>query len=311
MTETPGPVDAGTASEFVEAMRRRRNATGLTYRELERRAEAKGHTLPRSTLTSVLSRTSLPREELVTAFVLACDGDEDEVGEWLAARRRLTAGDPAPAAEAPARPRRTPFWLGIGAAAVAIVVAVVLSNLPADGRTTAPVDGTITTAVVEDTYITQLETAGTRGHMTQLRTCGHYCDKPVDGDGERRILLKYRVDGLPTGACVRNAAMKMWAKVDNDPATVFTVHDVGQQSWDEHTASWAAQPPVGEALATHAGGPGGQWMSFDVTAAVHTSGVHAFAVYSTGIKGGYFAAKEDTTLNHPAELVVEYTRCSP
>lgn len=82
----PDPLDARTAAEFVELMRRLRDWAGLSYRQLERRAETSGDVLPASTLATALSRVTLPRESLVVAFVRACGCD---TAAWVTARRQL------------------------------------------------------------------------------------------------------------------------------------------------------------------------------------------------------------------------------
>ncbi|TDC85810.1 hypothetical protein E1193_01845 [Micromonospora sp. KC606] len=81
-----------TVEEFVTGLRRLRRWSGLTYRQLAARARESGDFLPASTVASALSRTSLPREELVASFVRACGQDEATVQEWLAVRRALAAG---------------------------------------------------------------------------------------------------------------------------------------------------------------------------------------------------------------------------
>ncbi|MFI6009454.1 RICIN domain-containing protein [Streptomyces sp. NPDC051243] len=93
------PEDASDAAEFVALMRRAKERSGLTYRELEQRAAARGDVLAKSTLANVLARDGLPRAELVAAFVRACEGD-DRVPQWLEARERVAAS----AAEVPAVP---------------------------------------------------------------------------------------------------------------------------------------------------------------------------------------------------------------
>ncbi|GAA1295833.1 hypothetical protein [Saccharothrix xinjiangensis] len=87
----PDPAPARTPAEFVEALRRLKRWTGRGYRQLEKRANAAGHALPRSTLTVALSRDALPREDLVEAFVRACGCDDGETARWLAARRRIAS----------------------------------------------------------------------------------------------------------------------------------------------------------------------------------------------------------------------------
>lgn len=99
--EDVAPHGARDVAGFVAAMRQLKKRSGLTYRELEERAARRGDVLARSTLADVLRRTSLPRPEVVAAFVHAC-GDGDRVDAWLAARDRIAAGSPT-AEPAPVR----------------------------------------------------------------------------------------------------------------------------------------------------------------------------------------------------------------
>lgn len=71
-------------------MKQLKERSGLTYRELEERAARNGDVLARSTLADILRRTSLPRPEILAAFVRAC-GDGQQVGAWLDARNRIAA----------------------------------------------------------------------------------------------------------------------------------------------------------------------------------------------------------------------------
>ncbi|MGY0060302.1 hypothetical protein ACWY4P_27800 [Streptomyces sp. LZ34] len=103
METGPDPKAAGNAAEFVVAMRQLRSWADLSYRQLERNAEAAGEVLPRATISGALSRDDLPREQLLAAFVRACGGDEETVAVWLAARRRLSVAAPV-AASAPTEP---------------------------------------------------------------------------------------------------------------------------------------------------------------------------------------------------------------
>jgi hypothetical protein len=110
VTETASPGDAGwpdpasavTAGEFVEALRRLKRWSGMGYRQLAKRAAVAGYALPRSTLTVALNRGTLPREDLVVAFVRTCGCDEETVARWVAVRRRIAAAGgsdgPGPAA---------------------------------------------------------------------------------------------------------------------------------------------------------------------------------------------------------------------
>ncbi|MET8268620.1 helix-turn-helix domain-containing protein [Micromonospora arida] len=82
---------AATAGEYVASLREVRRRSGLTYRELARRASAAGHWLPPSTLATMLGRTTLPRERTVVALLAACGTPAVEVDRWLETRRDLEA----------------------------------------------------------------------------------------------------------------------------------------------------------------------------------------------------------------------------
>lgn len=87
-----GPGEVRTVREFVALLRHRKEASGLTYRQLELRAAKNGDVLARSTLAGALAREALPKADLLTAFVRACGVSEEEVTQWEAARERLAAG---------------------------------------------------------------------------------------------------------------------------------------------------------------------------------------------------------------------------
>ena len=98
--QAPSPAVAQDVSELVSVMRALKEHSGLSLRQLGERAAERGDVLPRSTLADVLNRSTLPRPELLAAFVRACGGSEEDVREWLAARDRVAA--PRPAQERPA-----------------------------------------------------------------------------------------------------------------------------------------------------------------------------------------------------------------
>ncbi|MGW5866709.1 helix-turn-helix domain-containing protein [Streptomyces sp. NPDC055239] len=111
------PSGARDAAGLVQLMRQLKERSGLTYRELEERAARSGDVLARSTLADILRRTSLPRPDVLAAFVRAC-GDGQRVGAWLEARDRIAAypdiapvpaTDPGPEAGDPP-PRTVGSW---------------------------------------------------------------------------------------------------------------------------------------------------------------------------------------------------------
>ncbi|MFG1871082.1 helix-turn-helix domain-containing protein [Micromonospora arborensis] len=94
------PDDAADPAEFIEMLRQLKDRSRLTYRQLEQRAASAGDVLARSTAADILRRSTLPRPEVVAAFVRAC-GAEEQVEAWLRARHRLAAGTYALASPTP------------------------------------------------------------------------------------------------------------------------------------------------------------------------------------------------------------------
>ncbi|MER7516306.1 helix-turn-helix domain-containing protein [Streptomyces sp. NPDC126499] len=85
----PDPREARNPADFLACLQALKNRSGLTYRELAARADARGDVLPRSTVANMLARTTLPREELLAAFVRACGVGPGEAEEWEAVRKEL------------------------------------------------------------------------------------------------------------------------------------------------------------------------------------------------------------------------------
>ncbi|WP_037679654.1 RICIN domain-containing protein [Streptomyces griseus] len=164
----PPPYEAVDAAGFVAAMRRLKQRSGLTYRELEVQAARSGDVLARSTLADALRRASLPRPEVVAAFVRAC-GEERYLDDWLAVRERVAAESAAPPEEGPEesggagseRPRAKRFRPALIAAVILIPVLAVAawgllpdSSDPEDDSAGAGAPRTSTASAPADGWVT-------------------------------------------------------------------------------------------------------------------------------------------------------------
>ncbi|WP_149184062.1 helix-turn-helix domain-containing protein [Streptomyces sp. TRM49041] len=87
----PGPWEIRDPAGFIARLQALKDWSGLTYRELSARAEVVGDSLPRSTVANMLTRATLPREELLITFVRACGAGPEETERWLRARKELAA----------------------------------------------------------------------------------------------------------------------------------------------------------------------------------------------------------------------------
>jgi hypothetical protein len=125
--DPPQPAKTTTPTEFTAALRALRTWSGLTYRQLEGKAATYRDALPASTIATTLGRATLPRERFVDAFTRACGLGEDDVRQWLEARRRIAMADPAspdPALPEPDEEPVPPWWRRLMPLAVGAVVGV-------------------------------------------------------------------------------------------------------------------------------------------------------------------------------------------
>ncbi|MER6006812.1 hypothetical protein ABT120_50330 [Nonomuraea angiospora] len=102
-TPPPSPAAATDASTFMAGLRALKAWSGLSFRQLERRASAAGGALPSSTASTMLGKNRLPREELLVAFVRGCGPGEEHVRAWVAARTKIIKGTAAAPIAAPLR----------------------------------------------------------------------------------------------------------------------------------------------------------------------------------------------------------------
>ena len=149
------PDEAADPAEFVDLLRQLKDRSRLTYRQLEQRAAAAGDVLARSTAADILRRSTLPRAEVVAAFVRAC-GAQEQVEVWLRARHRIAAGEFVPTSPAPDLPpvdtvttvapegpsAARPRWFARPAPLALLVVAALLAALGVGYWIQRPDDGT-------------------------------------------------------------------------------------------------------------------------------------------------------------------------
>ncbi|MFG3036094.1 helix-turn-helix domain-containing protein [Streptomyces sp. NPDC048330] len=95
----PDPRTARSTAEFLALLQDLKDRSGLTYRELAARAEASGDVLPRSTVANMLTRPTLPRDELLAAFARACGLPPGELETWRTVRDELARRRPPPTGE--------------------------------------------------------------------------------------------------------------------------------------------------------------------------------------------------------------------
>ncbi|MFY1632309.1 hypothetical protein ACN27F_03320 [Solwaraspora sp. WMMB335] len=88
----PDPAEASTPDEYVDALKKLREWSGLSFREVAQRTEHLPKRVAPSTLCAALQRTSLPSRKLVESFLIAADLPSPEQEVWLRVWQRLKDG---------------------------------------------------------------------------------------------------------------------------------------------------------------------------------------------------------------------------
>lgn len=116
--------------------------------------------------------------------------------------------------------------------------------------------------------------------------------------------LKFAVQGLPDDAAVISAVLRLHSGpvgMEPEDTTVYAVDDI---SWTETSITGLNHPALGASLDSSGPVPAGQWVEFDVTAAVAGNGVYAFGLTDTTTLNARGWYSRETNLD--PELVVTY-----
>ncbi|WP_433615177.1 hypothetical protein ACQP2P_10790 [Dactylosporangium sp. CA-139114] len=90
----PDPTEATNPVAYIDALKKLREWSGMTYREIQAIAADYARPLPMSTVCAALSRGTLPQRDLTASFVRAVGMPEADQLVWLAVRDALATGKP-------------------------------------------------------------------------------------------------------------------------------------------------------------------------------------------------------------------------
>lgn len=83
----PNPLNAQTPAEFMQLLRDFRVWSGKpSYRTMARKS---GLAFGASTFCTVLNQDRLPKQQILRAIILVCDGDSQDLQVWVTAWRKL------------------------------------------------------------------------------------------------------------------------------------------------------------------------------------------------------------------------------
>ena len=170
-------------------------------------------------------------------------------------------------------------------------------SAPATATTPAatPAPPTFTFMPVADSYVEELNPATNRGTLTTMR---------IDGSPLVRSYLKFDVQGLPTGATVTSAVLRVFANSSSSTGhQVRGLTDPPDNSWTETGITFANAPTFGDVGGSSGAFTSGQYIDVTVTSLVTGNGLLTLVLTGPGATAVSYASRE--TAANPPQLVVD------
>jgi chondroitin AC lyase len=170
--------------------------------------------------------------------------------------------------------------------------------------TGAPPGPSATFAAIADSRVLQASPTTNYGTATTLG---------ADQDGVAQIesYLKFTVAGLPAGATVTSAELRLTtnaADVNSATANGPRVYEVNDQSWTESGVNWNNKPARASTLTADTGALApGQTVKYDVTSLVTGNSTVSFAVIPDSTDGTSFYSDENATTTGRPQLFITYS----
>jgi hypothetical protein len=160
--------------------------------------------------------------------------------------------------------------------------------------------GSLRVKPAADTYVNSLHPDAANGATPQLRVNGH-------PRRSKWVYLRFSVAGIPDGAKVTRATLRLLAR-DNAAGATVAVYHVGRDDWNEKTLAWRGRPaPDATPLDAEKGVAAGRWNEWDVTAGVAGNGEHSFSLGRIeAVNADIDWGSRESAAGTP-ELVVEFT----
>lgn len=197
------------------------------------------------------------------------------------------------------RARRTPLVVGLVAVLLLALTGAVVRSVPAVGASAATASVSFTP--VADAYVQAGSPSTNKGADRKLK---------AEGAPLVRSYVRFAVAGIPAGAAVSGARLRLYAK---STSTVgIAVHDgVTDTTWGESTVNWANAPAFTSTPLVSSGAiTANRWIDLIVTSAVAGNGPVTLVPTTTDPASLQFASREEKASIRP-QLVVDYTVDDP
>jgi acid phosphatase type 7 len=161
----------------------------------------------------------------------------------------------------------------------------------------APGGTTLTFTPVADTFVNQSSPSTASGSSTSFSIVG--------GASSARIAyIRFNVTGLPAGAVVQSANLRLFVTNDSTGGGVF--NSITNNTWAE-TINWNTRPAIdGPQVASLGAVATNATVEVNLTAAITGNGTYSFAITlpNTNTNTVGYASKEQTTTTRRPQLIV-------
>jgi hypothetical protein len=166
--------------------------------------------------------------------------------------------------------------------------------------TTAPPSSggaTFTFASDADTYVSQASATTNYATATSFSIVGGTTT-------EKQAFIRFVVSGLPSGAAIQSAKLRLYVTNDSSAGGVFT--RISNNTWAE-TISWNTKPALdGVQVASLGAVPANTFIEVDLTSGISGNGTYSFAITlpnsNTNTLG--YATKEASTAANRPQLII-------
>lgn len=143
--------------------------------------------------------------------------------------------------------------------------------------------------------------------VRQLHPDDNYGTFPLsvvpDSTGARESYLKFVVGGLPPGAVLTAARVRLWVEAGSTTPNGPKIYDTPTTSWSESQMTWHTKPgATGTALDDLGAASELTWVELNVRGAVGGNGTFSFTLLGDGLPTFIADSRSD---HHPPELVVD------
>jgi len=167
----------------------------------------------------------------------------------------------------------------------------------------APPGTSFTFGPVADTYVSQASPTTSYATNNQLQSVG--------GSSAKQAYMRFTVSGLPAGAAISSAKLRLYVTNDSTSGGIFNT--MTNASWAENI-TWNTKPAIdGPQVATLGAAALNSTVEVDLTSAIAGNGAYSFAISlpSANTNTLAYTSREGSTVANRPQLIVTTSGAAP